>query len=212
MADRGPLSAARPLAGTEGAAAPTVSPDGQWVAFWADRAIRKVPLSGGPAAVLVADVPCPFGMTWGSSGQLLYGRPENGIWQVAPDGRAEAVTTPLETETHCLPSLLPGDEVLLFTVRKRVWTWGDEEVAAQVLATGKRTVLLTDAVDARYLPTGHLVFMRRGVLLAVPFDPKRLAVEGPPVACSTGCRRRCEGGTPVTSRVSASSPSPRPGG
>jgi hypothetical protein len=76
--------------------------------------------------------------------------------------------------SHTLPSLLPGGRVLLYTVRKRQWSWGDEEVVALTLATGKRTQVLTDATDARYVPTGHLAFVRRGLLYAVPFDAERL--------------------------------------
>jgi serine/threonine-protein kinase len=71
---------------------------------------------------------------------------------------------------------------VLYTVRKRRWSWGDEEIVAHTLATGARKVLLTDAADARYLPTGHLVFLRRGTLFAVPFDAERLEVRGPAVA------------------------------
>src|SRR5262249_1366010 len=37
---------------------------------------------------------------------------------------------------------------------------------------------LVQGADARYVPTGHLVFVRAGVLLAVPFDLTRLAVTG----------------------------------
>lgn len=44
---------------------------------------------------------------------------------------------------------------------------------AQVLATGERKVLLQHAADARYVPSGHLVFLRRGLLMAVPFDVTR---------------------------------------
>ncbi len=40
------------------------------------------------------------------------------------------------------------------------------------------TYLLDDAADARYVATGHIVFMRRGVLTAVPFDPDRLEKRG----------------------------------
>ncbi len=54
----------------------------------------------------------------------------------------------------------------------------DEEIVAQTLGTGQRTVLLRDATDARYVPTGHLVFMREGVLLAVAFNPRTLQVQG----------------------------------
>jgi serine/threonine-protein kinase len=41
--------------------------------------------------------------------------------------------------------------------------------------------LLRDAADARYVPSGHLVFLRRGQLLAVAFDADRLEVRGAPV-------------------------------
>jgi serine/threonine-protein kinase len=61
-------------------------------------------------------------------------------------------------------------------------TWG---VAARVeglwLGTGRRKTLIDDAADARYLPTGHLVWVRRGTLVAAPFDPSRLEVTGPSV-------------------------------
>lgn len=41
---------------------------------------------------------------------------------------------------------------------------------------------LENAADARYLPTGHLVFLRLGTLFAVRFDPAALEVRGEPVA------------------------------
>jgi hypothetical protein len=40
---------------------------------------------------------------------------------------------------------------------------------------------LKNAADARYVSTGHLVFMRLGQLFAVRFDAARLEVEGEPV-------------------------------
>ena len=43
---------ARPIPGTEGARALALSPDGREVAFWADGAIRKVKISGGPSVRL----------------------------------------------------------------------------------------------------------------------------------------------------------------
>lgn len=55
-------------------------------------------------------------------------------------------------------------------------------MVAQTLATGARKVLLKDAVDARYVPTGHLVFLRRGVLFAVPFNAERLEIRSTPIA------------------------------
>ena len=57
---------------------------------------------------------------------------------------------------------------------------------AQDLATGERKVLLRDAVDARYVRSGHLVFMRQGVLMAAAFDLDRLTVRGEPAPVLDG--------------------------
>ena len=55
----------------------------------------------------------------------------------------------------------------------------------QSLATGTRKVLIEGGADARYVPTGHLVYVRRSTLMAVPFDPRDLTVSGGPVALSS---------------------------
>ena len=180
---------------------PAVSPDGKWVAFWAGGALKKVPLTGGPAMDVVAGIQMPpAGLAWDArAGLVLGGSMQPGdagvlmkggcIWAVpAEGGKPTALTTVGEGELkHTLPSLLPGGRVLLYTMRKRVRTWGDEEVIAQRLPSGDRIPLLTDAADARYVPaTGHLVFLRRGVLYAVAFDAERLKIQGPPVAMFDG--------------------------
>jgi serine/threonine-protein kinase len=83
---------------------------------------------------------------------------------------------------YVLPHLLPEGHALLYTVRRRAWTWGDEEVVAHGFATGERKRLLRDAADARYVASGHLVFLRRGTLFGVGFDLPRLEIDGTPVA------------------------------
>ena len=41
--------------------------------------------------------------------------------------------------------------------------------------------LIDGGADARYVSSGHLVYVREGVLLAAPFDLRRLEVTGGPV-------------------------------
>ena len=43
-------------------------------------------------------------------------------------------------------------------------------------------MLVERAADGRYLPSGHLAYMRRGTLMAVPFDLDRLEAKGGAVA------------------------------
>jgi eukaryotic-like serine/threonine-protein kinase len=172
---------ARPLKGTEWAQAPAVSPDGQWVAFWADRAIRRVPISGGPVVELASVDNPPSGLVWGQEG-LFFDNPSDSdrrIWWLGGGGAAKPITTLGEGELrHVLPSPLPDGRHLLYTARRRTWTWGDEEIVVQSLVTGERQTVLTDGSDARYVSSGHLVFLRRGQLFGVPFDPKRLEISG----------------------------------
>jgi serine/threonine-protein kinase len=174
---------ARAIAGTEGAEVPAVSADGQSVAFWADGKIKKVPLAGGPVSEVASGTSVqfpPWGMAWSDGGRLYFGQqPAATIGSIGPDGKIETVTRLEALElSHSLPCPLPGGGVVLFTVR-RSGLWGDEEIVATAVETGQRTVLLKNAADARYVPTGHLVFLRQGTLFAVPFNPERLSVGRP---------------------------------
>ena len=175
---------ARPLSGTEGAQVLAVLPDERRAAFWADGAIRMAQLDGGPVTVLTEAVPvAPSGIACTARGDVFYDGADGVIWRAATEREPSVVTRLLAGEVaHTLPALLRDGRVLLYTVRKREWTWGDEEIVAQDLATGERTIILRDAVDARYVPGGHLAFLRRGTLFAVAFDALRLEVRGDPVA------------------------------
>jgi Tol biopolymer transport system component len=179
---------ARVLEGTEAAQAPTISPDGRWVLFWANGAIRRVPRAGGPVAVVVEGVrEVPTGISCGEDGRvfydLFYAGADRAIWSAQPEHAAAVLTKKRETEvSHVLPHVLPGGRALLYTVRHRDRTWGDEEVVAYIFATGDRKLLLRDAADARYVASGHLVFLRRGTLFGVGFDLSRLEIVGTPVA------------------------------
>jgi serine/threonine-protein kinase len=69
--------------------------------------------------------------------------------------------------------MLPGGKALLLT--SMVSSMGNASRLEWLsLETAKRKVLVEDAADGRYLPTGHLVFVRRGTLMVVPFDLARL--------------------------------------
>ena len=171
---------ATPIAGTTGGSSPFFSPDGQWVGFGAGSELRKVPLSGGPAVTLCKAVAL-FGASWGDNGTIVFATQRNGgLWRVPETGGTpEALTTvPPDEYSHRLPHMLPGGRAVIFTVLKGPNLWNDARLVVRSLQTGTETVLVTGGSDGRYVSTGHLVYVRLGTLMAVPFDPVRLAVTG----------------------------------
>jgi serine/threonine-protein kinase len=54
------------------------------------------------------------------------------------------------------------------------------------IASGQRRTLQHGGFNARYLPSGHVVYMHEDTLFAVPFDLQRLEVNGPPAPVLEG--------------------------
>ncbi len=96
------------------------------------------------------------------------------------------------------PQMLPGGQAVLFTLATgdnvSTAAWDKAQIVVQTLKSGARKVVLEGGSDARYLPTGHLVYALNGVLFAVPFNLKRLETTGGPVGIVEGIAR---GGTGV---------------
>jgi eukaryotic-like serine/threonine-protein kinase len=182
-------SEASPIPGTERAVNPFLSPDGQSVGFYADGGLKRTPLSGGPV-VDICKANLIFGATWTASDEILFALENGGLWRVPAGGGKPTAATMLDAAagevSHRLPQILPDGTTVVFTVTKdRVPSWDDTVIVAQSLATGQRKVLVEDGADARYVGTGHMVFLRRGTLMVVPFDARRLEVTGTPVGLVT---------------------------
>jgi len=173
-----------PLAGTEGARSPVFSPDGQWIAFHSDRKIKKISAGGG-AAVTLCDAPGSIAGSWGDDGNIIaalgWG---TGLSRIPSGGGPPTPVTKLNHEKgelrHGWPQVLPGSRAVLFTTDHVGQGFEDADVDVVSLQTGVRTTLHHGASFARYLPSGYLVWVRRHVLYAAPFDLGRLALTGEP--------------------------------
>jgi hypothetical protein len=67
--------------------------------------------------------------------------------------------------------------------------WDQAQVVVQSLSSGGRTVVVQGGSDARYVPTGHLVYALRDAVFAVAFDVNRLKVTGGAVPLIQGVQR-----------------------
>jgi serine/threonine-protein kinase len=179
---------ARPLPGTEGATNPFFSPDGQWLGFYAGGKLKRVSVSGG-AALSLGGVPTPHGASWGSQGIIAFAPAgASALQQVSEAGGTPQPLTRLEKGegSHRWPEYLPGGKALFFSAGVSVANWSAAQVAVQSVGTGERRNLVQGGTQPRYASSGHLVYAQGGNLMAVPFDPQRLAVTGAAVPVMEG--------------------------
>ena len=172
---------ATPIPGTEGASSPFFSPDAQWVAFFADLKLKKVPVTGGAVQTL-AEAQNHRGGWWGEDDTIVFA-PGNrtGLMRVSSArGPLQPVTTLLGSEiSHRFPQVLPGGKAVLYTASTEVDIGTGATLFVQPLPSGDRIVVQPHGFFGRYTPSGHIVYMQDSALFAVPFDRQRLEILGP---------------------------------
>jgi len=182
---------ARPLAGTENGYRPVFSPDGQWVLYQdpIGGQMKKVSIQGGQPLVL-AESFVPMGAAWLEDRTIIYtglGTANatgtgTALFRIPDSGGTPERLTTVDVEAgenfHGFPVMLPGNEVVVYTVMAAM---GEGRIVALSLESGETRTLIEVGYDAKYSPSGHLVFARQGSLWAVPFDADRLEATGPEV-------------------------------
>ena len=171
----------RILPGTESGVQAAFSPDGQWLAFYALGAVRKIHLGTGTVRML-ATVDLPEGVDWGADDRIIAS--VNGrLWTVSASGGAARPLTQLDTANGELAQrgphfLADGESVVFYSWRG---TMEGSKVGIVSVHTGA-----TRYVDIAGAPVGVidglLVYVaEKDALFAVPFDAARIRVTGSPV-------------------------------
>ncbi len=173
-----------PIPGTERASNPVFSPDGEWILYLADRQLRKVNLANGASVTLADSVSVSTGFggaAWLDDGTIVYVPQDlNRIMRMSANGGAPTTimdNSGLQGVGFGYPTALPEGRGVLF----EGCTSGCVTMSLRVLdlRTGQQKLLMNEATQGWYLPTGHLLYARRdGTLLAAPFDLDRLEVTG----------------------------------
>ena len=190
---------ARLIAGTqESSTNPFFSPDGRWVGYYStpDGELQRISVSGG-APVVIAAATNPFGASWGPGDAIVFGQADGVMRVPATGGVPELIVATEDGEQVYGPQVLPGGEWVLFSLTASAGDarWDAASVVAASLETGERRVLIEGGADARFLPTGHLVYAFERSLFAVPFDLGSLEVTGGPVSIAEGLARAGQAGT-----------------
>ncbi len=152
---------------------PSFSPDGTEIVFSQGGEIKVAPLGGGPMRTLGrANFP-----RWTTDG-YVYAGVDSTLVRVPPGGGEwEAVATVPSDEVHGVIQVMPDGEHAIDWVLAD----GSDFVHNLDLSTGEST-LITAGEQPWYTPTGHLVFVLDGTLMAAPFDPEAMELTGPVVA------------------------------
>ena len=177
---------ARPLAGTEGAITPFWSPDSRNIGFYADGRIRKIAVAGGPPQII-----CDGGIealaSWGSTGQILFiqlGQKKGGLWVVNASGgeprHLRALDAAREETAFVWPYFLPDGKRFLFITLNRAVDRSRLSLRVGSLDSAETTAVGEVASRVEY-SQGNLLQVREGVLLAQPFDTRKLRMTGEPV-------------------------------
>ena len=177
------------------------APDSKRIGFSAEGKLKIVSAEGGPPRVLTTlPSDAPYTGTWGANGDILLGeRNANadlvqvmpnraapaGLLRVSVDGGqpvpASELDGSLNEQFHTFPYFLPDGRHYLFMA-------GGLEGASYVgrLDSNERVPLPGIASAAAYSPSGHLIFIRDGNLVAQTFDADHLKLSGQPVALVEG--------------------------
>ena len=183
---------ARPLEGTEGASQPFWSPDGRSLGFFAHRKLKRVGAEGGPVLTLATAID-PRGGAWNATGTILFApNHASAVFRVPAEGGAATAVTRLDRAggetTHRYPEFLPDGRHFLYLARGAGAGAGKEPVVYAGSIDGPdRKPVMKVASNVAYA-SGHVLFMRQGILVAQPFDLGKLATRGEPVSIAANAR------------------------
>jgi serine/threonine-protein kinase len=175
---------------------PFVSPDGGWVGFETTVGARvapvlaKAPLAGGAMVELLdlADYGPLRGASWTADGIVFAtSQRARGLLHIpAAGGTPRQITTPSKADgerDHLWPAALPDGRGTLFAIARED---GSLDVAVLPSNDTSWRVLVKGGTAPRYVPSGHLVFVREATLYGVGFDLSSFSVTTEPVALVDG--------------------------
>ena len=162
------------------------SPDGRFIAFYADGKLKKIPAEGGPPEAL-CDAPFALVGTWSPNGTILFARLDPpGIYRV-PDvgGQSVRILSPESSGQPPLwPHFLPDGRRFLYLGGRHAGPSGDERTGdgLRVASLDSKEDRAVERLESRfeYVSPGFLLYVREGALFAQPFDERAAKARGEP--------------------------------
>jgi serine/threonine-protein kinase len=149
---------------------PFFSPDNKWIAFYADRKLKKVPVDGGPA-VNLANATTAGPTSWGEAGEIAGFPTFSGCSRIPADGGTPRLMTGTGAGGYrngvCY---LPGGRTILYSGAR-----GIEAISASGQIS---PIAPTSARLLQYVPGYLLGISEAGALYGLPFDAGKIKPTG----------------------------------
>jgi len=179
-------ASAQRLPGTDGGAFPFWSPDGLWVAFFADGKLKKVDTRGGsPIALAEVSASSGYGGAWSAKGEIVYAPAAFiPLRKVSQDG-GETKPAVDYTGGSGFPWFLPDGEHFLFAA----WAGSGRVIIRVGSLSSTNTTAIGEADSNATYAAGRLLYIRGTSLMAQPFDLSSLRMSGEAEPVAEGVER-----------------------
>ena len=169
---------AEPLAQTLGASHPFWSPDSQSIGFFAEGQLKRVDLVSRVTTSL-AKALSPYGGTWGANDILYTPTPGSTVLRIPARGGEPTPALSRVQVGSLFPVFVGAGPTFLFQPLSR------QEVRLATLGSSD-DILLPNAITAAWHPSGYMLFVRQGALLAQRFDIAARKMVGSEVSVADG--------------------------
>ena len=186
---------AHPLPGTINASSSFFwSPDSRFVAFEADKKLRKIDINGGPPQD-ICNAPSDSGMlggSWNRDNVIILGPGNRSIYRVSATGGTATPVTALDPSLkdggHYYPTFLPDGKHFLYmrfpvgNAEAGVYVGSldskpEQQSKTPLFTTARASISWAPSADSE---KGRLLYWRDNVLYARTFNNSRLTLEGEP--------------------------------
>jgi len=172
--------------GTLGFNYPRISPDDRSVLLSSVTDLIIVPIDTGLSQTIVLDKYAGTPGAWLSSEEIVYTELDGSLHQKSLlTGVDVGLTPPREGRVHALPHVLPGGDKILY-IDTEAFDGSSAKVNIIDLSDNSTKTIIEGGYLAQYVPSGHIVFLRDGALLAAPFDIATSEIIGPIVQTVDG--------------------------
>ena len=170
---------AEPIPSTDDGFFPFWSPDGHYIAFFADGKLKKVAAAGGPVLTL-CDAVSGRGGSWSRDNVIIFSPNNSGVSIQSVPAMGGVPVDVIQTKgNQRFPVFLPDGRHFLYLRRD-----DEKGIFVSSLDGTENRRVLADVSGAIFAPSaqpdspGNLLFVRGTALMAVPFDPVTAQVTG----------------------------------